>query len=432
MSFIRPEDYAVLRPVYENGDRTKRMFRYEVDNPPPTISFPDGMVRTCPKVINLFAHDETNRDASHWVEFRNGESVQRVKLSHRANGIVQWRTIDGGFDESWLDQGSSLGGNAHGCNERFFERWGTPTQAEHNPTMSGSEQIPYREGSVDQETWPPNPHFGPWPIYSKVTPTMIETAGAPLEWDAESHGGGKDAPVMDWTRRHLCRVEPFIGGRRHLHRMTFWAWDRLGWNAADPAIQPFLGYLVPTLHVYGRRFDYAAWLDIQANVETAVQNWSVPADKPPPGVLLNRRFAASTKWAESTGTDISKWNGPSPFPSGYACAMMTRTRDTWTVAVALKIHDTDAMLTRPTQATMIQHLAAGPPQPSIYTDTCSIFELPSKGTGGRVQGWAGHTYLVYTGPKASLRPSLSGALRDGFLDAPPVPHTVALEGVSPP
>lgn len=424
---VRPDDHAVLTPV---GLWPVEGYRVEK---PPTIVDPDGTVRSCPERIGLLRLSDLS-DPHGFVTLTGehpGGARHMLGVGTRACLVTAWRSVVDGFDVDWMSVGTSTGGNGLGPNERLHAFWGTPGELEFNPTLGGCARMPYMQG----------PFHSGWPLHLRWSGNTAEGGVAPLEFEQwRFDGGDAEHPILCWRERQFCRVELFVGGRKYVHRVTSWFYNPDGWLSGQ-GMDPVLASVVPgTVHVRGRMFDDAYFLDLRTGVYTPLDDPATAADEwsPAPGVELRCRWDAWLGGLLITNDDGAQQSKPSPIASGYAASVLRRSSDDFCVACAVRLHHDSQQARRPTELHILQSLGTTPVSPdgaiSKHLDECAILaEIVHKSHGpGRAKGWIGSSFFLYVGPFALAKSELQRLMAQGLLDAAPPRGLPVLGGVLPP
>jgi hypothetical protein len=419
-----PEEFSVLTPVFADADQSKPPIGY--DRQPRAAVSPDGVVQQHLSRFGLLPATKEEPDA--WIHYsvhHPSGARQDLHYSRRACAINMQGHVDGERALTWLARGSSVGGNGWGINERWFERYGGPTQQEHNPTLGGGARVPLT-----------GPHWSGRPLHMLLSQTRLEGAVEPLEWDPDGtdpgggggadHGGGPMRPVIWDGMRQFWRYEPFLHGSRYVSRMTEWSYHQRGWPMT-PEVSPWLGHNVLAPHLVGRTFDECTLFDLESGQPHVVADFKPPSQ--------TQRYL--TRWEIGKRlmghrTEAGTWTWwPSPVPSGYVGVLLRFPARDFCVGFCIRIHDDDDRLQQATRVNLVQNVWTARGGDPMNDQNLGV-DLLSKGQSGRVPGWVGLSALVYIGPSAGALDVMQACKAEGLLDLPPARDLPVLDGVLPP
>lgn len=442
---VRRDEYVRLIPIQPDAEQP--VVRYDLDTAQPG-HHPGG---AAPSLANLFSGKVESPETSYSLESATStnpaaeteivatheESEQHLWHSSRALQVTRWRSVYGppyNYDVDWLNRGPNRGfGRSLGQNERCLENLNLAAQFGSNPTLGGTHNDPGVEDLVQvRPSTPLHNDFAGGASGSAYS----EGAGIPLQFDTDGNheptqgpfsGAAPDEAYLFWRLRQYGRVDPHFGARKFVHRITNWYFQprewhedqfggmsseqgangaRLRWTRADPAIR---------LNPVG--FDRAYFFDAANETLTELSGFE---DATPPSLWV--ALDSSLRYQRNlSGTP----DDASPVPSGYAAAILRRSSDDFTVAIAARIEGnatSKGSISRSALPTSISILSGGsgelasPPYESNRFFRIALF---CDSFAGRDEGWSGSVGYVFTGPFSEVQTALRELYTSGLLDVEP-------------
>ena len=440
----RPSDHsnewAVLNQV--RPDPTQAPTGYTCDETSKSYTDDFGVEQHPPASFDMLpaATDQQATLTDLTTEKTSGALIVRNRLSSSNRHLcpVAWETEIEDTDlattmtRSWLLIGNEAGtGAALQMNEALLERLGDADTLFHNPTQAGAGQT--IEGVEDPTGDPYRTlrSYGGRVLYYSASGNLHESCVQPMEFggyfavygdpegkEGQDHGGDSTHPAWWYGMRYYQRVELNWGGSPFVHRVDYWTYSPTAFDNHGVG-GPTANWRTCTMQSIAGTFDSMTIADID-NLGGAV----VLDDYAPPGAVdwFKNWLIGREKTTLPDGTIIPTNLGP------YMAAMMGNATDNFGVAVACKMHLSDADV--PIQAQqrlrgaanyfLIQQYHGAGATGSPTEPWAQVLDLQSKTDGPRPAGWIGSCHYVLCGRPSDIVTALAALRASGDLDLDPI------------